>query len=427
MRHDKLFTTKATFSINVSPKITRDLSHDLLNRVEDRIGWFRSNLYFPVMMRYRSGLSIHLFQGSNRKVTARLWMKEIYDHDWQEISLALRPYTDQDPGDEVPWGQEGPCGRILVRLKFVPGFAPVHTELPEFKVDMLGADPFQNDDIEEKAHLLVRQEGTESYAIERRTEQDKEKGKEVLASPEQETLPPLNINSSIQETTTSLKSDSPTRIQENNTAQTATDSFDQTTTTTDAVQKDSSIEEVQTASPVEEKTRMPMVLNKPDENEEGGAALVTNTQSSNTEGRRASGSSVVTFNDHRRVSTFILSDRIHSASIPAELTSTKRPSDIQIDKRISVLSGATLISKEGTSQGAGGTVFVGDKLNQLVEGETVGYLESMQDNLANTKIKKRKILRKFAKGKDVILKKVSSFRNGYNSQARANKAVAEET
>ncbi|KAL0582096.1 hypothetical protein ABG067_008244, partial [Albugo candida] len=92
-------------------------------------------------------------------------MKELYDNDWQEVSMALCEYTNKEATDELSWGTQGPLGSIKLRLKFVPGFSPVHTELPEFTADMLGANPFQADDTFDKAHLLVRQEGTENYAI----------------------------------------------------------------------------------------------------------------------------------------------------------------------------------------------------------------------------------------------------------------------
>ncbi|KAI7888712.1 uncharacterized protein EV154DRAFT_468602 [Mucor mucedo] len=167
MNLSKIHSTNASFIINVEPEITRELKYNLLESHGKKTGWFKNNLYFPLMMRYRSALYVHLSQRHNdRKVTACLWMKEIYDNDWQEVTIGLRPFTDGPAADELPWGSDGPCGKITLRLKFVPGFSPAHTELPEFTTDMLGADPFQNDITRDKAHLLVRQEGTENYAAE---------------------------------------------------------------------------------------------------------------------------------------------------------------------------------------------------------------------------------------------------------------------
>ncbi|GAA5809804.1 hypothetical protein MFLAVUS_003219 [Mucor flavus] len=380
MLHDKLLSTKATVSLNVEPKITRELNSNLLNQIQDTVGWFRSNLYLPVMMRYRSAVCIQLSQGSGRKCTARLWMKEIYDYDWQDISVALRNYTDEEASDEVSWGDEGPCGRIVIRLKFVPGFAPVHTELPAFTTDMLGADPFQNDDTRDKAHLLVRHEGTENYAIDPRLDKEQKSVNEPLAPPEK-LAPPL----------------------------------------------------------VKPKPHQPIIL-KQTENEEGPAAngaipnnAIPNNAISNTEERRTSGTSV-TFDDYRRVSTgsntFIVSDKAPSTSVDATLNSSYRhPTNTSdtTNKRQSTLSGASIFDDERFIHRNSGTVYSDNKINQVVETETAGYLDSMQDDLENSKIKKYKLMRKLAKGKDVLSKKVNSLRQGYNSQARAIKAIAEET
>lgn len=374
MLHDKLLSTKATVSLNVEPKITRELNSNLLNQIQDTVGWFRSNLYLPVMMRYRSAVCIQLSQGSGRKCTARLWMKEIYDYDWQDVSVALRNYTDEEASDEVSWCNEGPCGRILIRVKFVPGFAPVHTELPAFTTDMLGADPFQNDDTRDKAHLLVRREGTENYAIDPRLEKE-QKNVNGPPTPPEEVTPPL----------------------------------------------------------VQPKPHQLIIL-KQTENQEGPAAngTIPNNAISNTDERRTSGTSV-TFDDHRRVSTgsttFIVSDKVPSASIDATLNSSYRHPNNASDttyKRTSTLSGASVSDDERFIHRNSGAVRTDNKLNQVVEIETVGYLDSMQDDLKNSKIKKYKLMRKLAKGKDVLSKKVNSLRHGYNSQTRASKAIVEE-
>lgn len=118
-------------------------------------------------MRYRSALNIQVSQGSigSSKASACLWMKEIYDNDWQNVAHAFCDYTNKEAANELSWGAYGTSGCVKLRLKFVPGFSPAHTELLEFTTDMLGANPFQMDDNRNKAHLLVRKEGIENYTI----------------------------------------------------------------------------------------------------------------------------------------------------------------------------------------------------------------------------------------------------------------------
>ncbi|GAA5800761.1 hypothetical protein HPULCUR_006199 [Helicostylum pulchrum] len=399
MRHDKLLSTKATVSLNVEPKITRELNSNLLNQIQDTVGWFRSNLYLPVMMRYRSAVCIQLSQGSGRKCTARLWMKEIYDYDWQDVSVALRSYTDAEASDEVSWGNEGPCGRILIRLKFVPGFAPVHTELPAFTTDMLGADPFQNDDTKDKAHLLVRHEGTENYAIDPHSAKEEESVNKPLAISE-EVAPPLAQPKPHQSTI--LKQT------ENQEELIANDIIPNNAISNHAIS------------------------NHAISNHAISNHAISNHAISNTEERRTSGASV-TFDNYRRVSTgsttFIVSDKVPSTSIDSTFNSSYRHPTNASDttyKRLSTLSDPLSSDDERFMHRNSGVVHTSNKLNQVVEIETIGYLNSMQDDLKNSKIKKFKLMRKLSKGRDVLSKKINSLRQGYNSQARASKAIVEE-
>ncbi|KAF1797109.1 hypothetical protein FB192DRAFT_1335564 [Mucor lusitanicus] len=163
--------TRATISLNVEPKIQKHLQSSALTQetTGSTWGWSADSSYFPLLMRYKTALFIQLSQGMGaHRATARLWMKEIVDYEWQDLTLGLHDYTPETGNgnrDELSWGSDGPNGYIVLRLKFVPGFSPVHAQLPSFKLDMLGADPFQKDDAWEKAHLLIQKEGSENYAI----------------------------------------------------------------------------------------------------------------------------------------------------------------------------------------------------------------------------------------------------------------------
>lgn len=393
----KILTTKANFSINVEPVITRELKSSILEKHGNEIGWFKNNLYFPLMMRYRSALYIHLSQGfSTRKVTACLWMKEIYDNDWQEVSLALRHYNDMNAGDELPWGDEGPCGNITLRLKFVPGFSPAHTELPEFTVDMLGADPFQNDDTQDKAHLLVQQEGTDNYAV--NIPSDKKPHRPSYANTVDNRPASLFVlpgqNSGKKDLVITQEDNVPVLIQK--------------------------------------EPHYPIVKERLANQE----APIINCPIPNTDERRTSAANV-TFNTiDKRTSTgstlFNSYDRRASTSTGATVNSDYR--------RSSASTGTTFNSENERASTSTETTFIsvdrrisnstalntGNKSNEIVEVETVGYLEAMEEDLENSKIHKYSIIRKLSKGKDRFVKKVKTLRQGHNSQARASKAIVEE-
>lgn len=388
MNLNKMHLTNASFIINVEPEVTRELRSNLLENCGDTIGWFKNNLYFPLMMRYRSALYIHLSQRSgDHKVTGCLWMKEIYDNDWQEVTLGLRPYTDVAAADELPWGSEGPCGKITLRVKFVPGFSPAHTELPEFTVDMLGADPFQNDVTRDKAHLLVRQEGTENYAV--NIPSDK-KAHRFSHPSTIDNSPSVLVALPIQDTS----NPSIITTQEN--------------TVPVVLQKDSHYPIVEERGENQEAP----IMNQPMPNTANRRPSIANVSFDIRDKRASTGSAPYNVNDRRA----------------SNLTGTTFGSDY---RRSSASTGTTFNSEdEGTSSAGIMDVSTGlntgNKLNEIVEVETVGYLEAMEEDLENSKIRKHGIMRKLSKGKDHFVKKFKTLSQGYNSQARANKAIVEE-
>ncbi|KAG2206827.1 hypothetical protein INT47_007583 [Mucor saturninus] len=425
MNLSKIHLTNASFIINVEPEITRELKYNLLESHGKKTGWFKNNLYFPLMMRYRSALYVHLSQRHNdRKVTACLWMKEIYDNDWQEVTIGLRPFTDGPAADELPWGSDGPCGKITLRLKFVPGFSPAHTELPEFTTDMLGADPFQNDITRDKAHLLVRQEGTENYAVNIPSEKKMKK-------PHTATIADSNPATLI----------SPPKRS--------------------SVENDR-VTEQYNAVPVilQQKVHYPIIKERErnqeapmpiaEEREKNQEAPMMNFAMSNSEGRRRSTANMPSETGKKRASrgsvSYELNDRRASRGAMSSNTNGRRASN---------LTGSTFNSDYRRSSASTGTTFnsesemvstsdeatldtvnrrlntstelnTDNNLNDHVEIQTTGYLEAMEEDLENSKISKYSLMRKLTKGRNRFVKKFKTLSQGYNSQTRANKAIVEE-
>lgn len=145
---------KARLAVNVDPVVTRNLRNRDLNTDDhdvDEIGWYDKHLYFPLIMRQRSALYIHLIQSGisgGHKATGRLWLKQVMDDEWQDVTIGLHRYlseqTKEANRNEDPWPEDGEYGQITMRLKIVPGFSPVFTHLHSFNTDMVGANPFHD-------------------------------------------------------------------------------------------------------------------------------------------------------------------------------------------------------------------------------------------------------------------------------------------
>ncbi|KAI9259291.1 hypothetical protein BY458DRAFT_517379 [Sporodiniella umbellata] len=153
-------STKATLALNVDPVMIKRLKPRDLSK-ESTLGWYDRHVYFPLTMRYRTALYIHIKQGSltGPSATGRIWLKEMVDNEWQDYVVGLHPYTSEKGKEanrnENAWDTQGELGHVTIRLKIVPGFSPVHTHLRSFAQDMIGADPFYNDALKAKAQKWI--------------------------------------------------------------------------------------------------------------------------------------------------------------------------------------------------------------------------------------------------------------------------------
>lgn len=363
---DEISSTKASLSINVEPVIAKQLKTDTLKQNGNVWGWSESNIYLPLMMRYKSALNIQVSQGSIgfSKASACLWMKEMYDDGWQNFTLALHEYTDKEAANELSWGTYGTSGCVKLRLKFVPGFSPAHTELPEFTTDMLGANPFQMDNNWSKAHLLVRKEGTENYAIDTAFAKRKSSRQKSMDQIAARRMAADSIE--VEEDLSSLNKIKSTFI--NNT---------------------------------KEKFNSVCFNDSPnsvvaDYNRRKSSAVTFDLSSSKILSTASSGSNTLFGSD---------SDKNLYASSSTNDTPEKN------NRRV---SNSTLLNNDG------------DKLNEVMEIDTVEYLEEKQKDLKNFKIHRYKIIRRLSKGKKLFFKKVQALTHGYNSQVRADRAVVNE-
>lgn len=120
-------------------------------------GWKDKHFYFPLLMRMRSALYLHITQPGLRgkTVSGRLWLKNILDDGWQEAEILLGSryipeHSKEANRNEDDW-DDSSSGRVLVRMRIVPGFSPVHTHLHSFEADMTGADIFRDERLKAKA------------------------------------------------------------------------------------------------------------------------------------------------------------------------------------------------------------------------------------------------------------------------------------
>jgi hypothetical protein len=448
--NSKVTGTQATLALNVEPKIEKYLQPDSMVKLNDGIsGWINQDVYFPLLMRYRTAIFVHLSQGtiSTNKVTARLWMKEILDYDWQEVTLALHEFTSETSTegneDENSWGTVGPCGSITVRLKFVPGFSPAHTLLPSFTADMLGADPFYKDDNWEKAHLLVQHESSENYAT-----QD-------LASPtvnkdkRQKLVDHINdskLFSMTKKTAKSKKSVVPTMQEQqkqeivdllhdgeesnnsspvNSKGQHSLHSTESATGTFDIFKEESYLRFTEKPTTME-----PMAIPNATEANSKRASISDSHTSAPVSSfdtlKRAPCSST----NNRRSSFVENLDAIPDKRLSKASTSSNPPvySANISDRRASTIKkeAAPPYSSNNTTDLNNVPLIGANKANEIEEVEAVAYLDTMQDDLKNSKIHNYKVLRKLAKGKSFLTQPFSAFKQGHNSEARANKSVKRE-
>ncbi|KAI7871162.1 hypothetical protein BDF14DRAFT_1878550 [Spinellus fusiger] len=172
MSMDTINSTKANLLLNVDPVMRKRLKASRLkpmNSTKDaprHYGWAHKRIYFPVTMRYKTAICLHCFQGtlSSTKATGRFWLRRLCDNTWEEIDMGLHDYmsekTKESNRNEDDWPVSGAYGQVKIRMKFVPGFSPVHSQLPSFNKDMIGADPFHDEDFMATIHQWSCEQGT---------------------------------------------------------------------------------------------------------------------------------------------------------------------------------------------------------------------------------------------------------------------------
>ncbi|CAO0800083.1 unnamed protein product [Mucor circinelloides] len=424
--------TKATLSLNVEPKIQKHLQSNALTQEKtgDTWGWSANSSYFPLLMRYKTALFIQLSQGMGaHKSTARLWMKEIVDYDWQELTLGLHEYTPETADgnrDELPWGSSGPNGQIVLRLKFVPGFSPVHAQLPSFALDMLGADPFQKDDVWEKAHLLVQKEGSENYAIIAPITCgiDKDKRDQVLqhieksnqANNKRRASTLIGLNKSKKPNARQMSLATLTEKQRNDLVQLLQDKKEHPTVEPSEPRFnvfDSASYSKPPTNPASSNTTMQQ------------AADTAHQSDQEPQQRKLSDTPATGFDVFKRnQGTGRASNDTAPTSDNNKRNSSSSGYDFYNARRVSEASTSSSASAPGTPPEA--AMDPNTKSHQLMEIETATYLNAMRDDLKNSKIPNYHLLRKLSKGKDYFTEQFKTLRQGPNSEVRANKAVMKE-
>lgn len=150
-----LKSLKAVLAANVVPAMNKYLkAKDSDQQSEENpsgneVSWSGKRLYFPIVMRYRTAIYIHLTTGgmSGKRATGRLWLRNIHDDDAQDITIGMHEamaHNSKDANRNTDdWDQSGSNGTCTLHALFVPGYSSVHTNLPSFRKDMVGADPFK--------------------------------------------------------------------------------------------------------------------------------------------------------------------------------------------------------------------------------------------------------------------------------------------
>lgn len=221
-------STKAILSLNVDPVILKRLKARDIGKprtpeekkaeesggdgsptAEGRsgpYGWYEQHLYFPLMMRYRTAMYVHINQGSltATKSTGRFWLKDMVDNEWRDVVVGLHDHVSEKSKEanrnEDPWPEEGKYGSVTLRMKILPGFSPVHTHLRSYNKDMVGADPFYDDALKFKAQKWIKDQSKKEdegkddkaddanldYDLQAAVEQEKRKMKEEEQEEEME-------------------------------------------------------------------------------------------------------------------------------------------------------------------------------------------------------------------------------------------------
>jgi hypothetical protein len=152
---DSIKSLKATLAVNVEPGMSKRLkARDSEQQSQDvssgnEVSWSGKRLYFPITMRYRTAIYVHLTAGgiNSKRTTGRLWLRNLTDNEQQDITIGLHDGIDHNSKEANrntdDWDQEGPFGTCKLHALFVPGYSGVHTNLQSFRKDMVGANPFK--------------------------------------------------------------------------------------------------------------------------------------------------------------------------------------------------------------------------------------------------------------------------------------------
>ncbi|KAI8879896.1 hypothetical protein K501DRAFT_256031 [Backusella circina FSU 941] len=191
-----LGNTKATIALNIDPAMYKRLKpKNLTDQSESSApctGWYNQHLYFPLMMRYRTAIYVHIIQGSINavKATGRFWLKYVPDGEWQDLIFELQPFVSEGSKEsnrnEDPWSTPGEFGQITLRVKFVPGFSPIHTHLNSFKRDMIGADPFYKETLKYKAQKWIKSQADDESNNDEQDTEDRDLQEAVQAEKEKQ-------------------------------------------------------------------------------------------------------------------------------------------------------------------------------------------------------------------------------------------------
>lgn len=422
--------TRAALSLNVEPKIQKHLQSSTLTREKtgSTWGWSADSSYFPLLMRYKTALFIQLSQGMGaHRATARLWMKDIVDYEWQEMTLGLHDYTPETGDgnrDELPWGSDGPNGQIVLRLKFVPGFSPVHAQLPSFKLDMLGADPFQKDDAWEKAHLLIQKEGSENYAIRvpATCGIDKDKRGQVLEHIDKSQRANSKRRASALVGLAS-KHKKPNARQMSLATLTEKQRNDlvQLLQKQDLVQSEPS--EPRFNVFISESYSQPAAAMEPAPPTEEKAVQRAEEAPQSDQQRRLSDTPATGFDVFKR------HQQGKKPSDHPNRNSTASSSGYDFyntTRRASEASTSSSVSAAAPRTPPEAALDPNTNSHQLMEIEAATYLNAMRGDLKNSRIPNYSLLRKLSKGKDYFTEQFKTLREGPNSEVRANKAVMKE-
>lgn len=174
---NSITSTKATVALNVDPVILKRLKAKNIEQQQENsaemgptYGWYNQHLYYPLMMRYRTAVYVHITQGAvtTTKATGRFWLNKMVDNEWQDVTVGLYHYmnehTKEANRNEDVWPEDGELGQVRLRMKIVPGFSPVHTHLRSFTKDFVAADPFYTQTVRYKAQKWIKEQeekGTE--------------------------------------------------------------------------------------------------------------------------------------------------------------------------------------------------------------------------------------------------------------------------